>query len=114
MKCLEFRAEPERVATPAVVEWLDPEAVSREGKRLCVSVPEREAKHTVESTECAFDTPARTSLEEGFGIGVAHKRPTMVFEIVPEIVKVVHFAVINHHIALAPGGHWLVSGGREI
>ena len=108
---LQFRAEEERLADPAVVQRLLAHAVSREMQRSCVSVPQRDCEHPGQLAEALYEAPVTYRGQKHLRVRLAapRRRRAEPLQIFSDFRKVVYLAVEGDHIPAARRAHRLMS-----
>ena len=113
---LQFRAEEEYFADPAVVQRLLAHAVSREIQASCVPVPERDCEHPGHLGEGGREAPVTYPGQNYLRVRMAtpRRRRAESIQISADFCKVVDLAVEGDHIPAARRAHRLMSCWRKI
>jgi hypothetical protein len=111
---LQFGAEHQRVAGPAVVQRLLADAVARQPQAALAAVPQRQSEHAVAAAQAFLHAPGGERRQQHLGVGVAAEARTRRFESRAQLGEVVDLAVVGEHVAAIHRGHRLVPQRRQV
>jgi uncharacterized protein YbjT (DUF2867 family) len=79
---LDFRAEQQGLPIVAVIEWLDPQPITRQKQAPLIAVPNREGKHSAQVGD-AVRSIFFIQMNDGFGVASGTITVTAGLEILP-------------------------------
>ena len=109
-ECLEFGAEEDGPAEPAVVEWLLAEPIAGEPQAPLAPIPQRDSEHAVQPCQRRDKAPARDGLDEDLAVAPPPPCLDAARELAPQSGVVVDFTVEGQGIAAAGREHGLMPG----
>src|SRR4030095_5049384 len=91
-ECLYFRSKEETVSTVEVKKRFFPDPVACEKKRTGATVPDRKSEHASQSLQ-TMAPKFLISVNDHFSITVSAKDVSLLFELLPQLLKVVDLAI---------------------
>ena len=108
-----FRAERQVAGSETVIEWLDPQVISRQQQTSSAEVDERKGEHAPE-TPHAVVTPLLVRVHDDFRVALRAKAVPVLLELTSQLTEVVDLSVVaDPDLAVLVGQRLLPSRGID-